>query len=113
MNSTSLLIKSNKTDHQQESSTTLSHISTSIQIYHNQTPWDKIRYSIWNLHGDLQSHVPIYFTGSEAYPVGILECVKGLYGNKMLNEVIDSMMMRYTVQVLKSYRWKLGFFYLH
>ncbi|WZY87683.1 LOW QUALITY PROTEIN: hypothetical protein YC2023_044418 [Brassica napus] len=49
-----------------------------------------------------------YFTGSEAYPVGLFEYVKGLYENKKLNEVINSMMMRYTVQVLKSCRWKLG-----
>ena len=38
----------------------------------------------------------VYFTGSEAYPVGILEYVKGLYENKKLKEVICSMMMRYS-----------------
>lgn len=38
----------------------------------------------------------VYFTGSEAYPVGILEYVKGLYENKKLKEVIYSMMMRYS-----------------
>ncbi|KAF2603711.1 hypothetical protein F2Q70_00026624 [Brassica cretica] len=31
----------------------------------------------------------VYFTGSEAYPVGIIEYVKGLYENKKLKEERD------------------------